>query len=63
VVEALQPMSDEIDIIDIKIEKTENNAMQVNVDFTPVLTDPDVPTINSDAAPEIDAISVTIPQD
>jgi phage gp46-like protein len=60
VVEALAPMTEEIEINSVVAEKTPENTLQLNIGFTPILTDPDVPTIAADLAPEIDAISVTI---
>ena len=59
VIEALSPMSDEITVIDVTAEKTEENTLQVNVNFQPVLNDPDIPIYDT----EIDSISVTIPQE
>jgi hypothetical protein len=63
VMEALEPMSDEINIISVDTVKTEDNTLQVSVNFEPVRTDPDVPTIDDTLLSEVDAISVTIKPD
>jgi hypothetical protein len=62
ITEALEPMRDEIVIRDIEITVTEQNQLQVNVVFSPISTDADVPTIDT-SSDDIDAISVTIPQE
>ena len=60
---ALEPMSSEINVTSVLAEKTENNQLQVTVAFTHVLTDYDIPTIDANTAPDVDAVSVVIPQD
>jgi len=60
VMEALAPMSDEINIISVDVEKTEDNKLQVNVNFTPVLSDPDVPIFDTTPDADVDAVSVTV---
>jgi len=60
VMDALAPMSDEIDVQDVQVEKKPNNTLQVNVVFQPVTTDPDVPTIDSTRLAETDTTSVNV---
>lgn len=61
--EALEPMRDEISIRDIVIGVTELNQLQVDVVFSAISTDPDVPTLDPSNDPQFDAITVTVPQD
>lgn len=60
VLEALAPMSDEINIISVDVMKTEDNKLQVDVNFTPVLSDPDVPIYDIPPDADVDAVSVTV---
>lgn len=62
VMEALAPMSDEINIINVEVRKTEDNKLQIDVNFQPVLSDPDVP-IYETSSPDVDAVSVTLAQE
>lgn len=62
VIEALEPMSDEIKIHSVDVVKKDESAIQVTVNFSAISTDPDVPTVESLSTVEFDAISVTIPQ-
>lgn len=63
VMEALMPMTDEIQIQSVDVtQDTLNMKIQVIVNFTPISTDPDIPTINT-GEESFDSISVTVPQD
>jgi hypothetical protein len=63
VTDALSPMSSEIDVQTIQLSKTDNNSLQVEIGFVPILTDPDVPTIDNAALPDSDSVSVAIAQE
>jgi len=61
--EALMPMTDEIQIQSVDVtQDTLNMKIQVIVNFTPISTDPDIPTIDT-GEESFDSISVTVPQD
>jgi len=63
VVEALTPMADEINVISVDVAKTEDNKLQVDVNFSPVLSDPDVPIYDTSTVADTDVVGVTIPQE
>lgn len=62
--DALAPMSDEIQVTSIDVFKTEQNQLQAEILFHPVITEPDVPTVDDPSfPPDVDAISINIPSD
>jgi hypothetical protein len=63
VISALGPMSGEISVTNVDITVTSLNQLQVNIEFVPIMTDTDIPTIDPSSNPEFDAISVTVTQD
>lgn len=61
VTQALTPMGDEISVDDVSFEITDLNQLQVNVLFSPISVDPDVPTLDTDD--DSDTVSVTVSQE
>jgi phage gp46-like protein len=63
IMDALQPMADEIHIDDIDISVTDQNQLQASILFSTIKTDADNPVIDPSTDVDVDAISVDIVQD